>query len=143
LPRPCLVIALDGGPDGVLQLFQRLHAEPLGEVVIDLDLARGLHLLHGDIELGRLSSKVLRSVALRESDLDVALLASLSSHKLVLEAGDEGAGPEFKLHAFAIAALKGGAVDRAHKIQNQPITSGRRGALAFRREGAVLPGHPL
>src|SRR6478735_3681181 len=57
-------IALDGIADRVLELVQGLHAEALGHLVVDLQLARSLDFLHGHVELGILAGEMRRQVVL-------------------------------------------------------------------------------
>ena len=66
-----------------------LQAQRLGEVIVDLDLAGGLHRLDGDREHRRLALQFRRRIIVRERHLDVALVARLGADQAVFEAGDQ------------------------------------------------------
>ena len=142
-PRMGVVVALDRAADCVLELVERLHAEALGELVVDLDLARRLDLLHGDVELGLLAGEVRGAVVRREGDLHLAALAGLGADELLLEARDERARAELDLDALALAALELLAVDAAGEVDDDAIAGLRPGLGGLCRERPVLRRHAL
>ena len=138
-----LVIGTDRLGDGLLQLLQVVHAEALGELIVDLGLAGRGDRLHGHVELGILTGELLGLVIGREGHLDQTAVADLGTDELVLEAGNEGVGAEFQIDVLTLAALELGAVDAADEIDGDAVAGLRLGALLARLEGAAVLGHPL
>ena len=78
-------IALHGLADGALERIERIHAELLGQFVVDLGLTRLLHILHGHCEGGGLAGEMRRAVIFREGHLDRLLVTRLHAEELILE----------------------------------------------------------
>ena len=73
------------GADRLLQRVQRVKADTLGELVVQLDLRLGrTHLLDGRFELRRLAPKSLRRIILRKAGLDRHDLAGLDAPSAAL-----------------------------------------------------------
>ncbi len=104
-----------------LQLVETLEAQRLGELVVDLGLARDLHRLHGDVELGFLAGEVLGGIILGEGDRDGLFLARLRAGQLLLEPGDEAARADFQRSVLGLAAFEFLAVELADEIDDQLV----------------------
>ncbi len=103
------------------KLLEVLQAELLGEIVVELALARDLHGLDGHREGRRLALQILGRIIVGEGDLHVALVAGLRADQLVLEARDQLARAELDLHVGAGAAVERLAVDASGEVHHDQV----------------------
>jgi hypothetical protein len=86
--RQAVQLLLDLAADQPAQLLEALQPERLGELLVDLGFAGGLHRLDGHREARRLALELGGLIIGRELDLDVPLLAGLGADQPLLEARD-------------------------------------------------------
>ena len=128
--------------DQALQLVEALQPEGLGEILVDLRLASGLHRLDGDREGRVLAGEIGHLIVGREGDLHLALVARLGADELVFEAGDQAARAKLDRHVLALAALEGLAADLAFEVHDDEVAHGR-GMLLRRIFPALALGREL
>src|ERR1700704_5154942 len=124
-------------PDRDRELVERLHAERLGEILVDRHLARRLDRLRRHLEHRGLAGQVGRQVVLRERDIDGAGLPRRHPDQLVLESRNEGIRTDLNRDVVAGAALEGLAIDRPGELHGGPVALCDLSAL---RLGAERPG---
>ncbi len=124
----------------LLELLEALHAEGLGELVIDGEGAGRLDRLRGDLEGGILAGEVGRRIVRREGDIDGLGLALGDADELILEAGNEAVGAEHHLDVLGAAALEGLAFQRADEGHGDAVAG--LGGAGLRRIGPVGVGDP-
>jgi hypothetical protein len=93
-----------------LQLLKVVEAELLGEVIIDLGFAGGLHCRDLDVERRRLALQILGLVVAREGHVELLLVADLEAEPSALRSRESAGRAEHDRHAFAGAALECDAV---------------------------------
>ncbi len=84
------------------------------------------HFLDIDGKFRVLAGEFLAAVFRRKGNLDLAMVARPGANELVLEAGDEPAGPQFERMSLRTAAGKRLAVDLADEIDDDDIAIRRR-----------------
>src|ERR1700733_13208097 len=90
----------------ILEFRQRLQSERLGEVVVNLDLARRFHRFDGDSKGRILTCDCRRRVILREFDVEGFAFAGFETDKMLFEPGDELAAAQEQWHVLAGSALE-------------------------------------
>src|ERR1700704_3071498 len=134
------VLARQPVPDRALELVERLHAERLGEILVDRHFPRGLDRFRRHLEDRRLAGQVGGQVVLREGDIDGAGLPRRHPDQLVLESGNEGIRADLNRDVVAGAALEGLAIDRPGELHRDPVAFFDLAALAFGTERPGLLG---
>ena len=114
-------LVLDLAAHDLAQALERLQAERLGGLVVDLELAGLRHFLDGDVEGGFLAGQMRRAVVFREGDGDLLLVAGLGADQLVFEARDELLRAEHQRLVGAGAAVEGLAVDLADIVDRDAV----------------------
>ena len=103
------------------QLLEAFEAERLGEIVVELGLARLLHLADDDVEGRGLACEILGTVIFGEGHVDHGFVIGLQADELVLETGDELARTDDHGHAFALAAFERHAIDLAFEVDDDLV----------------------
>ncbi len=98
------------------------------ELVVELRQHPLLHVLHGDVERGRLAGDARVLVIRGQRQIDVALVARLHADQALLELGRQPAGAELDAVVGAGAVVERLAVDRALEVDDEEVAL-RRAAL--------------
>ena len=117
--------------DLAAQGVQAFGAELLGQIVVQLRLGGGLHVLDLALEHGGFAGQVLGAVFLGESDLDVLLVTRLAADQLLLEAGDEAVRAQREGIILGRTAFESLAIDLAEEIDHDLVALFRRAVLGL------------
>src|SRR5207237_9957725 len=113
------------------------------ELVVELGQALLADLFDDRRERGVLAGELLGAVVVRELDMELALLARLRTHELLLEARDQPPCPQLDRLAASLAALEGDTVDRAGVVEHEEVARLRAALDRLERREALAQAPEL